>query len=203
MKAKHLAAEEDGRDDATAEITREVGADAVPAKAPDHAAVREADGVGGRVRGDEGVGGIEGGPDDERNVGVDEELDEEEIAQVGLVGRGDGDERRCGAGAGDETVARGERLGLEGGDLLVVLPHEHDGGHEGAEDLRHDEVGHFAPGEALPVRETERDGGVEVSAGSGRADDDGEGDAGHVCEADGEEVAERRRERLLLRVVCC
>lgn len=62
---KGLAAEEDGRHDARAQVTRQVRADADVGEAPHHGRVGEADDEGrGRGR-DEGVCGIEGRPDDD------------------------------------------------------------------------------------------------------------------------------------------
>ena len=78
--AEGLAAEEDGGDDPRAQITGEVGGDGDVGEAPDHGAVGEADGEGGAGGGDEGVRRVEAGPDDDTDVGVDEEFGEEEVA---------------------------------------------------------------------------------------------------------------------------
>ena len=76
---ERFAAEEDGRHDPRAKVTGQVGGDGDVGEAPDHSAVCEADGKGGAGGGDEGVRGIEAGPDYDANVRVDEELGEEEV----------------------------------------------------------------------------------------------------------------------------
>lgn len=77
---KGFAAEKYGGDNAGAEVTGQVGGDGDVGEAPDHAAVGEADGVRGAGGGDEGIGWVEAGPDDDADEGVDEEFGEEEIA---------------------------------------------------------------------------------------------------------------------------
>ena len=72
--AKRFAAEEDGRHDPRTQVSSEVGGNGDVGEAPDHGSVREADGEGSAGGGDEGVGGVETGPDDDTDVGVDEEL---------------------------------------------------------------------------------------------------------------------------------
>ncbi len=80
--AKRLAAEENRRHDPRAQVTGEVGGDGDVGEAPDHGGVGEADGKGGAGGGDEGVRGVEAGPDDDADVGVDEEFRQEEVAEV-------------------------------------------------------------------------------------------------------------------------
>ena len=80
--AESFAAEEDGRHDSRAEVTGEVSGDGDVGEAPDHGGVREADGEGGGGGGDEGIRGVETGPDYDADVRVYEELGEEEIAEV-------------------------------------------------------------------------------------------------------------------------
>lgn len=79
-----FAAEEDGGDDAGAQVTGEVGADGDVGEAPDHGAVGQADGEGRADGGDERVGRVEVGPDDDADEGVDEEFGEEEEAEVSI-----------------------------------------------------------------------------------------------------------------------
>ena len=75
-----FAAEENGGDDTSAQVTSQIGGDGDVGEAPDHGAVGETDGEGGSGGGNEGVGGIETGPDDDADVGIDEEFGEEEVA---------------------------------------------------------------------------------------------------------------------------
>lgn len=82
--AEGFATEEDGSDDTGAEVTGEVGADGDVGKAPDHGAVGETDSEGGADGGDERVGGVEVGPDDDADEGVDEEFGEEEVAEIAI-----------------------------------------------------------------------------------------------------------------------
>ena len=86
---KRLATVENGSDNPRAEVTREVGADGDVGESPDHDCVGEADGEGCAGGGDEGVGGVKDGPDHDADEGIDEEFDEEEVAEVGLVGVGE------------------------------------------------------------------------------------------------------------------
>lgn len=60
-----LAAKEDGRHDPAAQVPGQVGRDGDGREAPDHDAVGQSDHGGGGSRGDEGVGGIKAGPDDQ------------------------------------------------------------------------------------------------------------------------------------------
>ena len=189
--AEDLAAEEDGRHDASPQVTREVRADRVAAEAPDHVAVREADGVRHALGGDERVSRVETGPYHQTDEAVDEEFDEEEVAFVRLVRGRNRHQRRGRTGVADETPAGSNRRFFPLRDLDVVLAHEQEAGDEGAENLGEDKVGDLAPGEGLPVGEADGDSGVEVAAGGGGANDDGESNADSVGEADGEEVAER------------
>ena len=73
-------AEENGGDDTSAQVTSQVGGDGNVGEAPDHGAVGKADGEGSAGGGDEGIGGVETGPDYDADVGVDEEFGEEEVA---------------------------------------------------------------------------------------------------------------------------
>lgn len=75
-----LAAEEDGGHDPRSEVSGEVGGYGDVGEAPDHGSVCEADGEGSAGGGDEGVRGVETGPDYDADVGVDEEFDHEEVA---------------------------------------------------------------------------------------------------------------------------
>lgn len=84
--AEGLAAEEDGGHDARAQVAGEVGGDGDVGEAPDHGGVREADGERGAGRGDERVRRVETGPDDDADVGVDEEFGQEEVAEVSADG---------------------------------------------------------------------------------------------------------------------
>ena len=79
-----LAAEEDGCHDAGAEISGQVGGDGDVGEGPDHGRVGHADGERGSGGGDEGVGRVQAGPDDEADVGIDEEFDEEEESEIRL-----------------------------------------------------------------------------------------------------------------------
>ena len=155
---ERLAAEEDGRDDAGAEVTRQIRRDGDVGEGPDHGGVGHADGEGRGGGGDEGVGRVEARPDDEADVGVDEELGEEEVAQVGLRGEGEGAEEVGGRGEADERFARCQRLRFEGCDLRPVHSYHQQAGHEGAEDLGEDVVWDFFPGEALPDGEANLEG---------------------------------------------
>ena len=89
--AKRFAAKEDGRHDPRPEVSGQVGGDGDVGEAPNHGGVREADGEGGAGGGDEGVRGVEAGPDDDADVGVDEEFGQEEVAEV----PGGGKAREC------------------------------------------------------------------------------------------------------------
>ena len=183
-------AEEDGGDDAGAEVTGEVGGDGVAGEAPDHDGVGDADGEGDGDGGDEGVGRVEAGPDDDADEAVDEELLEEEVALVGLVGVGEGAED-----AGDAAVEgrRAVRLEVERFcrlDLRPVAAHQQQAGDEGAEDLAEDVVRDLAPREPLPDGEADRDGRVKVATGDGGTGDDGERDADRKRPADLEDGAE-------------
>lgn len=159
--------------------------------APDHGCVDEANGerhAGGR---DKGVGRVEAGPDDEADCAVDEELDEEEIAKVGLRRQRHGHEDAGGPAGVDGAATGGDARRGEGRDLLVVLPVHHQCGKEAAEDpggasgesvcrevqewvarasrrggdaLREDVQRHLAPWEALPVGEADGHGRIEVAA---------------------------------------
>lgn len=80
-----FTAEEDGRDDPRTEISGQVRADGDVGETPDHGAVGEADGEGGGGGGDERVGGVEVGPDDDADEGVDEEFGEEEVAEIAAL----------------------------------------------------------------------------------------------------------------------
>ena len=135
VEREDLAAKEDGGDDAAAEITRQVGADGGPTETPYHIPVGETDGVGGGGGRDEGVGGIEGSPDDEADEAVDKELDEEKVAQVRLIFSRYGDECGCWPRVVDQAFARGYRSRFKGLNLLVILPHENEAGNECAKYL--------------------------------------------------------------------
>ena len=185
-------AEEDGRHDARAEIPGQVRRDGVAAEAPHHDGVGDADGEGDRDGRDEGVGRVEARPDHDPDEAVDEELLEEEIALVRLIGVGERAEDAGDAAVEGRRAVRFQVDRLGRLDLGPVAAHEQEPGDEGAEDLREDVVGHFAPGEALPDGEAERDGRVEVATGDGGAGDDGEGDADGEGPADLEDGAEDR-----------
>ena len=77
---ERFAAEEDGRHDPRAQVTGQIGRDGDVGEAPDHGGVGKADCKGGAGGGDEGVRGVEAGPDYDADVGVDEEFGEEEVA---------------------------------------------------------------------------------------------------------------------------
>lgn len=80
--AESFAAEEDSRHDSGAEITSEVCGDGDVGEAPYHCSVCETDGewsAGGR---DKRVRRVKTGPDDDADVGIDEEFGEEEVAEV-------------------------------------------------------------------------------------------------------------------------
>lgn len=79
---ERFSTEEDGGHDARAQVSSEVRGDGDIGEAPDHGRVRQPDGQGDHARGDEGIGGVEAGPDDDADVGVDEELGQEEIAEI-------------------------------------------------------------------------------------------------------------------------
>ena len=183
-------AEEDGGDDAGAQVPGEIGGDGVAGEAPDHDGVGDADGEGDGDGGDEWIRRVEAGPDDDADEAVDEELLEEEEALIGLVGVGEGAED-----AGDAAVEGRRAVGLEverfgGLDLRPVAAHQQQARDEGAEDLAEDVVRDLAPREALPDREAERHRRVEVATGDGGARDDSEGDADRERPADLENGAE-------------
>lgn len=92
------------------------------------------------------------------DVAVDEELDQKQIPQVMLCLAGERAQHAGGPAVIDGGAGLGERLGVEGGELLVVLAHQDQAGHEGAEDLGEDVGGHFFPGEVLPDGEADGDG---------------------------------------------
>lgn len=71
---ERFAAEEDSRHDSCAKITGKVCRDGNVGEAPNHCSVRETDGewsAGGR---DEGIRGVEAGPDHDTDKRVDEEF---------------------------------------------------------------------------------------------------------------------------------
>nr|POE93576.1 hypothetical protein CFP56_19588 [Quercus suber] len=127
MVGEDLAAVEDGGHEAGAEVTREVRRDGDVGEAPHHGGVREADDEGGGGGGDEGVGRVESGPDDDADVGVGEPFDQEEVAQVGLVGKREGNQD-----AGGRCIEGAAHAGGERAELFVVHAHEHETSHEGA-----------------------------------------------------------------------
>lgn len=63
----------------------------------------------------------------------------------------------------------------------MILAHENHTGHECSKDLCKDIVRDLLPWEALPVRQTDGDGGMEVTTRCWTANDDGEGDTDSVC----------------------
>lgn len=80
--AERFAAEEYPRHDSRPKVTSEVCGDGDVSEAPNHGAVGKADGEGSAGGRDEGIGRIQTGPDDDPDVGIDEELGQEEVAQV-------------------------------------------------------------------------------------------------------------------------
>ena len=84
--AEGFAAEEDRRHDPRAEVAGQVRGDGDVGEAPYHGGVGEPDGEGRAGGGDEGVRRVETGPDDDPDVGVDEEFGQEEVAEVSRDG---------------------------------------------------------------------------------------------------------------------
>ena len=96
------------------------------------------------------------------NVAVDEELNEEQVAEtLGLAREGTEDTSWAAVEYSAETSCG--RFGGKGGDLLVVLAHEHQTGDEGSENLGENIVGDLLPWEALPCGQADCDGWVEVT----------------------------------------
>ena len=81
-----LPAKEDGCHNSRSKITGEVCRDGDVCEAPDHGGVCKTDGERGAGGRDKGVGGVQAGPDDEANVGVDEKFGQEEVAKVSECG---------------------------------------------------------------------------------------------------------------------
>lgn len=109
--------------------------------------------------------------------GVDEELDEEEIAVVGLGGSWEGTEDRAGPAQHVGLSAGRFHRRLKCHQLRVVLSDEQESGQEGAKNLGEDVVRDLLPGEPLPDRQTDGDGRVEVAARRRCTGYDGERDA--------------------------
>lgn len=99
--------EKDGGDDACAEVTGEVGADAVSGEAPHHDGIGDADREGHRDGRDKRVRGVEARPDDDADEAVHKEFLEEDVALVGLVGVGEGAKN-----TGDAAVEGRRAVGL-------------------------------------------------------------------------------------------
>ena len=163
VEREGLAAEKDGRHNASAQITSEVGGDGVAGEAPDHDSIRQADGEGDTRCRDEGIRGIETGPDHDPDEAVDEELLEEQISLVGLVGIRvhTQDARHAAIVMHRPFPLQVDRFG--GLDLRPVAAHQQETGHEGAKDLGEDVVRNLLPREARPDGEGDRDGRVEVA----------------------------------------
>lgn len=161
-KGEGFAAEEDGGDDARAQVTREVRRDGVACESPYHGRVGQADGEGHGLRADERVGWVQARPDDDADVAVDEELLEEQVALVRLVWVRERTEDARHAAVVDRraVLLYVDRLGCL--DLRPVARHQHQSRHEGAEDLREYVVRHFLPWEALPDGETDCGGGTNL-----------------------------------------
>ena len=116
------------------------------------------------MRRNEWVGGVEASPENDTDVGVDEEFDEEEVAEVGLCRAWEGAEDAGGTAAEDCAFAGGDGGGCILGDLDVVLAIDEEACYEGTEDLREDVVGDFFPGESLPCSEAYCHCRVKVTA---------------------------------------
>ena len=80
--AKSFTAKEDSRHDSRSEVTSEVCGDGDVREAPDHGSVCETDSEGSASGRDEGVRGVQASPDDDANVGVNEEFGQEEVAEI-------------------------------------------------------------------------------------------------------------------------
>ena len=109
------------------------------------------------------VGGVQASPEYNTDVGVDEEFDEEEVAEVVLLGSWEGAEDTGGTAAEYCAFAGGDGGCRERGDLFMGLAVDEKTGYKGTEDLRKDVVGDFLPGKSLPGSETYRYGGIEVT----------------------------------------
>jgi len=116
------------------------------------------------LRRDEWVGGVEAGPEYDTDVGVDEEFDEEEVAEVGLCRAWERAEDAGGSAAEYCAFAGGDGGGGILGDLDVVLAVDEETSYEGTEDLGEDVVGDFFPGESLPGSEAYCHCRVKVTA---------------------------------------
>lgn len=184
-----LASPENGGDHARTEIPREVRAEGQAAEAPDHASVGEADDEGQAGWLDEGVRGVEGGPDGEADEGVGEELGSKDVAKS-LVVVGHGRETRRWRTTADEGLASSYQFVGEVLKFGVIHADDKKGGGKATEDLREDVVGNLAPGEILPKGHGEGDGRVEVAARGGTTGDDGNGDADSKRPSDLEDGSE-------------
>lgn len=76
----------------------------------------------------------------------------------------------------DIAASGRDRGSAKGHDLLPVLPHNHQAGEEGTDDLGEDIIRNLASRKALPEPQAECDGGIEVATRGRAEDDDGEGD---------------------------
>ena len=80
--AEGFATEEYSRHDPRSKVTSEVCRNRNIGKAPDHGSVCETDGERGAGCRDERVRRVETGPDNDADVGVDEEFGQEEVAEI-------------------------------------------------------------------------------------------------------------------------
>ena len=71
---ERFSAEENSRDNSSTQVPSQVGGDGDVGETPDHSCVCETDSKGSALCGDEWVGGVETGPDDDADVGVDKEF---------------------------------------------------------------------------------------------------------------------------------
>jgi hypothetical protein len=100
--------------------------------------------------------------------GVDEELDEEDVA-VALGGKGKGAENTAWPLGRIKGDFRSCSYLLESCNLLMILPHKDQAGHKGTKDLSKYIVGHFLEGKALPHSQSNRDGRIEMTTTGGSA----------------------------------
>lgn len=78
-------AEEDGGNDAGAQISGRVGGDRVDCETPDHCCIHQPDGEGHANGRDEGICRIQASPDHHPDEAIDHEFLEEEVALIRLV----------------------------------------------------------------------------------------------------------------------
>ena len=71
---ERFSAEENSRNNSSTQVPSQVGGDGDVGETPDHSCVCETDSKGSALCRDEWVGGVQTGPDDDADVGVDKEF---------------------------------------------------------------------------------------------------------------------------------